>query len=301
MQIFSFTTVTIALVLCCSSLRAQVYSYIDANGVRVFTNIAPSGTVQDLKVSGAPPAQPTPKLVQPGKILTRGVKVGESSNGNGHPVLTKVAPASAIKSSTAGVVAPALSPNATSQSNGNPIDYDEIIKKYASEYDLDPKLIRSMIATESGFNSKAVSPKGAQGLMQLMPETAARLGVVKPFDPEENISGGTRYMRFLLDTFSYNPKEALILSLAAYNAGENIVQRLGRIPDFRETNEYVDNIIQRYGSRKMEVPVHAAPAVIGPSTFDYLDDQGVRTLTNIPPVDRSKKNNPTQSANSIFR
>jgi soluble lytic murein transglycosylase-like protein len=239
--------------------------------------------------------------MQPAKINTRGVKVGEPSEGNGHVVPTKVVPANAITSPAVGAVAPALSANVTNQSNGNPIDYNDIIKRYASEYDLDPKLIRSMIAVESGFNSKAVSPKGAQGLMQLMPETAARLGVSKPFDPVENISGGTRYMRFLLDTFSYNPEDYLILSLAAYNAGENLVQRLGRIPDFRETNEYVNNIIQRYGSRKMEVPVHAAPAVIGPSTFDYLDDQGVRTLTNIPPVDRSKKNNPTQSANSIFR
>jgi hypothetical protein len=304
MRIFSFTTVTIALVLCCSSLRAQVYSYFDANGVRVFTNIPPSGAVQDLKISGAPLAPPAPKPVPPGKIPARGVKVGESAEGTGHPVSSKVAPSGFIPNSGAGAPAPVSSSKVTSQSNGDPVDYDEIIEKYAREYDLDPNLIRLMIAAESGFNAKAVSPKGAQGLMQLMPATAARLGVSKPFDPEENISGGTRYLRFLLDTFSYKPykpEETLILSLAAYNAGENLVQRLGRIPDFRETNEYVGAIIQRYGSRKMEVTVRAAPAIIGPSTFHYLDDQGVLILTNIPPVDRSKNSNPTQGPNSIFR
>ena len=145
-----------------------------------------------------------------------------------------------------------------------------------------------MIATESGFNPTAVSSKGAQGLMQLMPETAARLGVSNPYDPEENIWGGARYMRFLLDTFANNTEDNLILSLAAYNAGENLVQRLGRVPDFRETNDYVRSIIERYGKRQMDLPV---PAIPEPTTYRYFDDKGTLILTNIPPVDRSRNAN----------
>jgi transglycosylase-like protein with SLT domain len=160
--------------------------------------------------------------------------------------------------------------------------YDPIIEKYAAQYKLDPSLIRSMIATESAFDEKAVSPKGARGLMQLMPATAARVGVKNIFDPEQNIRGGTLHMRSLLDTFNNN----LPLSLAAYNAGENLVLRLGRIPNIRETHDYVKSVTQRYG--KSEIQFHGQDAASGPSMFRFTDDQGVLHLTNIPPVERSE-------------
>ncbi|MEJ2112088.1 MAG: transglycosylase SLT domain-containing protein, partial [Acidobacteriota bacterium] len=105
----------------------------------------------------------------------------------------------------------------------SPEAYNSLISKYANYYELDPSLIHSIIATESGFNPRAVSRKGARGLMQLMPETASRLGVEDSFDPEQNIHGGVRYFRTLMDMFNNN----LDLSLAAYNAGENLVRRLG--------------------------------------------------------------------------
>ncbi len=158
--------------------------------------------------------------------------------------------------------------------------YDAIIEKYAAQYKLDPSLIRSMIATESGFDEKAVSPKGARGLMQLMPATAARVGVKDMFDPEQNIRGGALHMRSLLDTFNNN----LPLSLAAYNAGENLVLRLGRIPNIRETSDYVKSVTQRYGRNEIENPVQNTP---GPAMFRFTDEQGVLHLTNIPPVPRS--------------
>jgi hypothetical protein len=116
--------------------------------------------------------------------------------------------------------------------------YNAIIEKYAGDYGLDPSLIHSIIATESRFNAKAVSPKGARGLMQLMPATAQRLGVRNSFDPEQNIQGGVKHFRFLMDSF----KNDVELSLAAYNAGENLVQRLGRVPEIRETKDYVQTI-----------------------------------------------------------
>ena len=155
--------------------------------------------------------------------------------------------------------------------------FDPIINKYASYYELDPSLIHSIIATESGFNPKAVSSKGARGLMQLMPETASRLGVNNIFDPEQNIRAGVRHFRSLMDMFNNN----LDLSLAAYNAGENLVQRLGRIPGYEETINYVRSVTRRYEERRErteEKPVESP-------TYRYVDAKGVLHLTNIPPVD----------------
>ncbi len=139
-----------------------LYSYLDDNGIRVFTNIPPVNAVWDLKVYGSIASAP-----------------------------------------------------ATASSKDQSEMFDHIIEKYAGEYQVDPSLIRSIIAAESGFNPKAVSPKGAQGLMQLMPATAARLGVINSFDPEQNIRGGVQHFRSLMDTFNHD----LSLSLAAYNAG----------------------------------------------------------------------------------
>ncbi|NWG14454.1 MAG: lytic transglycosylase domain-containing protein [Acidobacteria bacterium] len=163
------------------------------------------------------------------------------------------------------------------------ISYDDIIEKYAEEYQLDPALVKSMIARESGFNAQAVSPKGAMGLMQLMPDTAARHGVRDVFDPEENIRGGMKHMRLMLDMFGND----LSLSLAAYNAGENLVQRLGRIPQIKETHDYVRAITRLYGKKQMELPVTAARSS-PPPVFRYLDARGVEHLTNIAPVRRSE-------------
>jgi soluble lytic murein transglycosylase-like protein len=154
--------------------------------------------------------------------------------------------------------------------------YDSIIEKYARSYQLDPSLIHSIIATESGFNPKAVSSKGARGLMQLMPATAARLGVKNSFDPEQNIQGGVKHFRSLMDTFKNN----LELSLAAYNAGENLVQRLGRVPMIRETRDYVQSVTSRFG--KMQANAQSQESS---RYFDsFVDEEGVLHLTNIPPV-----------------
>ena len=122
--------------------------------------------------------------------------------------------------------------------------FDASIHWAASRYSLDPLLIKAMILTESAFNVRAVSPRGAQGLMQLMPDTARELFVRNPFDPHENIAGGSRYLRSLLDTFGEN----LVLSLAAYNAGPSAVLRAGGVPDFQETRQYVVKVLKKYRS-----------------------------------------------------
>lgn len=124
--------------------------------------------------------------------------------------------------------------------------YDRYIQFYGVRYNIDPHLIRAVIRCESGFNHKAVSKKGAQGLMQLMPATARELKVADPFDPEENIDGGTRYLRSLLDTF----RQDLRLALAAYNAGPTIVRKEQNVPRIPETVEYVKRVLTYYRQYK---------------------------------------------------
>ena len=128
------------------------------------------------------------------------------------------------------------------------LDIDDYIEQTATEQRLDPRLVRAVIQVESAWNVSAVSDKGAMGLMQLMPETALRFGVRNPFDAKENISGGTRYLRFLLDRFHEN----LRYSLAAYNAGENAVDSWGDVPPYAETKTYLKRIEMIYAARQEE-------------------------------------------------
>jgi soluble lytic murein transglycosylase-like protein len=121
--------------------------------------------------------------------------------------------------------------------------YDSIIEKAATSASVEPNLLRAVIVVESGFNSRAVSKRGAVGLMQLMPATAARFGVSNAFDPRQNVHGGARYLKFLIDRFGQDLK----LALAAYNAGEDAVERNGgHIPPFSETMAYVPRVLKIY-------------------------------------------------------
>jgi hypothetical protein len=123
----------------------------------------------------------------------------------------------------------------------------EIVEAAARKYDVDPLLVHSVIQVESAYNPYAVSPKGAQGLMQLMPATARRFGVSNSFDPRENIEGGVRYLKYLTTLFPHDPR----LALAAYNAGEGAVWKYNyQIPPYRETEHYVYKVAQRYGQAK---------------------------------------------------
>ncbi|HZN06281.1 MAG TPA: lytic transglycosylase domain-containing protein [Pyrinomonadaceae bacterium] len=131
---------------------------------------------------------------------------------------------------------------ASGWSTGRP-GLDRLIKINGSKYNVDPYLIFLVMEQESHFNAHALSPKGARGLMQLMPGTAARFGVRRPNDPAQNISGGTRYLRELLNRFN----NRVDLVLAGYNAGEGAVAKFGnRVPPYRETRNYVKKISYRY-------------------------------------------------------
>jgi soluble lytic murein transglycosylase-like protein len=120
--------------------------------------------------------------------------------------------------------------------------FDNHIWELGSRYRVDPYLIKAVIRAESDFNSRAVSKKGAQGLMQLMPATARELRVSDPFNPRDNIDGGTRYLRQMLDIFEGN----LMLSLAAYNAGPGTVRRAQGVPRIPETIRYVTKVLKQY-------------------------------------------------------
>ena len=123
------------------------------------------------------------------------------------------------------------------------------IDKVAEEQRVDPGLVRAVIEVESAWNHRAVSVKGALGLMQLMPATAAKYGVGDAFDPKQNVSGGTRHLRFLLDQFNDDTR----LALAAYNAGENAVSRYKGVPPYSETRAYIQRLETLYGAFKSAV------------------------------------------------
>jgi len=134
------------------------------------------------------------------------------------------------------------------------IPYSEFISSAAQHHGVDADLIVSVITAESKFNPKAISRKNARGLMQLLPETAVRLGVKNIFDPQENIDAGTRYLRELLDRYH----DDLALTLAAYNAGPQRVQQYKTIPPYRETISYVRRVQKTYKARKSSSPVQNA-------------------------------------------
>lgn len=141
----------------------------------------------------------------------------------------------------------------------------ENIRYYAERYGVDPDLVSALIRVESDFQPRAVSRSGAKGLMQLMPTTASRYGVKNPFDPEENIRGGVKYLRYLLDLFNGDTK----LAVAAFNAGENSVIRSKRVP--RVTESFVKRVMAFYQKGKM---------LSGDKIYSYVGPDGTLVYTN---------------------
>ncbi|HXO38099.1 MAG TPA: lytic transglycosylase domain-containing protein [Candidatus Acidoferrum sp.] len=126
------------------------------------------------------------------------------------------------------------------------IDLDQVVREASSRNRLDPDFVSSVIQAESNFKTHAVSKKGAQGLMQLMPSTAAQLGVADPFDPKANVEAGTAHLSALLDRYHNDP----IKALAAYNAGAHRVKQYNGVPPYRETRAYISKIVRDFNARK---------------------------------------------------
>ncbi|MFN7993040.1 MAG: lytic transglycosylase domain-containing protein [Bryobacteraceae bacterium] len=153
------------------------------------------------------------------------------------------------------------------------------VDRVARQNQLSPELIHSVIQAESNYDPYAVSPKGALGIMQLIPATARRFGVSDVFNPEDNIQGGARYLKYLLQIYKGNDA----LALAAYNAGEGAVSRYGGIPPFAETQNYVLKVQRRLGSApQVETPAH--PATVQTGEVQSADPASAETRNHIREV-----------------
>lgn len=160
------------------------------------------------------------------------------------------------------------------RSKGRPPDgIGRLIDRIARKHGMDPELVKAVAKVESNYNPTAISPKGALGVMQLLPATAQRFGVADAYNPAQNIEGGIRYLKFLRKRFPGN----LALVLAAYNAGENAVRKHGGIPPYRETRDYVHKIRQLYGR---DLPDPSAGGV-KPDIVSYRDSAGRRVYSNL--------------------
>lgn len=167
-------------------------------------------------------------------------------------------------------------------------DISQVVNEASGRYQLDPDLVNSVIKAESDFKVHAVSPKGAQGLMQLMPGTASQLGVPNAFDPEANVDGGTKYLRELLERYNFD----MVKALAAYNAGPQRVEKYGGVPPYYETRAYVARIVKDFNKKKIakgqavasaKTPQHKSGQAANPATAKHTQKSSSATTVAAGP------------------
>jgi len=250
----ALTVVLVSMAAGCVS--AQLAYYVDENGKRIYINANP-----------APPKPlPSAKPLAPPRRQTRvSVTPVATRTGTGSPFEVPAA----LRAASVPVAVPAPKVVLTSP----PPSVETVIDEAAKRHDVDPELVKAMVRVESNFNPRAVSNKGAMGLMQLIPGTARRFGVGNVFNPVENIDGGVRYLKYLLGLFEGDVK----LSLAAYNAGEHAVERHGGVPPYRETQNYVKKIADVYSMLHPQRVERGGPQRL----VRTLDENGRVLYTNL--------------------
>ncbi len=224
---------------------ANIYQYVDDAGVIHFSNVD-VGTGKKYRKVKKEPNRTTP------------VQTASS-----------YAPAPSAQTSPAAIPA--------SESIA-PSTYSDIITTACNRHGVDPALVHAIVKVESGFNPYALSRKGAMGLMQLMPQTAVDMNVINTFNPHENIDGGVKYLRYLIDRYEGN----LALALAAYNSGETAVKKWGTIPPFPETQSYVQRVLGLYNGTGISLTPHYTTIYMG-----YGDD-GALLFTDDPSKHKGK-------------
>ncbi len=262
-------TVTVLFAIIVSDARAQEAS----------VNLSVGAASEQLQRT---PALVVHEIPTPSSIVKPGTAVAQNTQGapsKDAAAKSSAAGAPSVVQSTQPIVLPAaaiISARDGKVTTGNP-KYDELIAASAARNGVDPDLITAVMRQESGFHQNARSYKGATGLMQLMPGTAARFGVTNIFDPAQNIEGGARYLRFLLDSFNGD----VDLALAGYNAGENAVVHSGyKIPRYRETQNYVRNISARYDASKNSSKRVASGASAAPAATIFSGGAASSRLSN---------------------
>jgi soluble lytic murein transglycosylase len=236
------TCAAILVALPYHSAHAVIYQYTDENGTIHFTNVS----------------------VAKGKKYRRVAEPGETTP--------------QAKPSPRPVVSPAAAQSAVTSTNV-PSAYLESINTACDRHGVDPALVHAIMKVESDFNPYALSRKGAMGLMQLMPQTAMDMNVRNSFNPEDNIFGGVKYLRYLLDRYEGN----VSLALAAYNSGETAVKRWGTIPPFPETQNYVQRIMRLYHG-------NGTTNGTGPRSIVYMGygEDGAYMITDNPSNHKNK-------------
>ena len=188
--------------------------------------------------------EPAPVAAGPSTQLTGTTMAAKASVSK--PVVSKPMASKALANPVPAVQPVAMKVTAPASTAATAIDIDEVVREASNKNRLDPDFVRSVIMAESNFKTRAVSKKGALGLMQLMPSTAAQLGVADPFDPKANVEAGAAHLSALLDLYHDDPVKAL----AAYNAGAHRVKQYNGVPPYRETRAYINKIVRDFNAKK---------------------------------------------------
>ena len=288
MRFTAAVAISFAIVLLtCTSARAQEPRMALTVQTSAFTRTnvprVPAMVVHD----AALPEKPAPVILDPRtkKKGASGAKaIADSMTRGAAPATTApktiiIAPQTAqVSTQSGGILTNLTTADILHMTSTGSQVYDGLVMKSAARHGVDPNLVMAVMLQESGFNPRARSYKGASGLMQLMPATARRFGVENIYDPAQNIDAGTRYLRFLLDTFDGDVE----LALAGYNAGENAVVHSGyQIPRYRETQNYVRTISAKYGkTRNGRGRALAANKPVAPTAMSFSAASSTRFSNN---------------------